>query len=297
MLSQPAPDHIKTPQPIRKLHAPTRALELTRPTRVMSLVALAAALAATSPTASAAVFGTSATTNFGQRANFGGTTTVGDTDSESDGGPGQLSASVLTNHPRGNAAGSATILPLTPSLRAAAQSNATSDVARGNAALNAAYRYDGPAPGVVSLTYAFDALQTTPAGTDTFTRAQGALLSDVTELLYGVSAYAEGGGTVQDSFSITFDEDDGPVITTSGTLTISVDPGEVFNVFLGLQTSAGGALASVDALNTLVGTLSTTAPGATITLVPEPASLALLALGSLCLRPRRPRHHTTPRRR
>ena len=266
------------------------------PLRTLSALAVTAAITGASVPASAAVFGTSASTVFGQRANFGGTTTVGSTDSESAGGQGELTASVLTSHPRGTASGSAAILALTPSIRAAAQSNTTGDVARGNAALNATYRYDGPTAGVVSLNYLFDAVQTSPSGTDTFTRVQGALLTDVTILNFGVSTYFEGGGTVEDSFSTTFNESDGPVITDSGTLTLNVAPGQEFNVLLGLQTSAGGSGASVDALNTLVGTLSSDVVGSTITVVPEPASLALLALGALCLCPRRSaRASDTPR--
>jgi len=240
-----------------------------------------------SPLSGAVVFGTSATTNFGERSGTG-VTTVGATVDDSDGGSGTLDALVISTNARGTAAGQASITSPIPTVRGRSQSTGSNDVARGNAAANGAYRFDGPTAGTISFSYAFTATQSASDGAATFFRAQGALLTDVTDLYFGRSSYFEGGGILEDSFSSTFDNEDDPAsISELGTLTMAVEPGQIFNVLLAVQTSAGGALANADAFSTLTGTLTSDVVGGTFTVIPEPSSLAFLALGGLVLARRR----------
>ena len=235
------------------------------------------------PLGAQTLFGTTASTNFGQRANFGGVTTVGSTTGESDGSEGSFSASVNTVDARGTAAGEAMIISPTPLIKGRAQSSTDNDVARGNAAINGAYRFDSATDGMVTFNYSFTATQSAPSGSDTFMRAQGALLTDVTDIYYGRSQYFEGGGNLEDSFSFTFDESNPTMITQTGSISMQAEAGQIFNLLLALQTSAGGAGAVADSFSTLTGTLTSNVAGASFTVVPEPSSLALLSLGGLLL--------------
>lgn len=248
--------------------------------RLVAFVALASSLAA-APAGAQTLFGTTASSNFGQRASFGGVTTVGSTTGETAGGDGFLSASVNTVDSRGSAAGEAMIISPTPLVRGRAQSFSDDDVARGNAAINGAYRFNSAVDGIVTFDYSFTATQSAPSGSDTFMRAQGALLSDVSAIFYSRSQYFEFGGTIEDSFREEVREDDPGTVNITGSMSMNAEAGQTFNLLLALQTSAGGAGAVADSFSTLTGTLSSNVSGATFTVVPEPSSLALISLGGL----------------
>ncbi len=236
---------------------------------------------AVAPLGAQTLFGTVASSNFGQRANFGGVTTVGSTFGDSDGGEGSTSASVNTVNSRGSAAGEAMIILPTPLVRGRAQSTTNNDVARGDAAINGAYRFDSATAGTVTFDYSFTATQSAPSGSSTFMRAQGALLTGVTEIFYGRSQYFEGGGNIEDSFRIEFRETDPTMITQTGSISMQAEADQIFNLLLALQTNAGGAGAVADSFSTLTGTLSSNVSGASFTVIPEPSSLALLGVGCL----------------
>ncbi|MGJ8644634.1 MAG: PEP-CTERM sorting domain-containing protein [Luteolibacter sp.] len=250
--------------------------------QLCALVAFAACSTVV-PVGAQTLYGTTASSNFGQRASFGGVTTVGSTTGENAGGEGFLSASVNTVDSRGSAAGEAMIISPTPLVRGRAQSSTGDDVARGNAAINGAYRFDSAVDGIVTFDYSFTATQSAPSGSDTFMRAQGALLSDVTDIYYGRSQYFEGGGTLEDSFRFDIDEEDPGTINITGSMSMNAEAGQIFNVLLALQTSAGGAGAVADSFSTLTGTLSSNVSGAGFTVIPEPSSLALLSFGGLLI--------------
>jgi hypothetical protein len=70
-------------------------------------------------------------------------------------------------------------------------------------------------------------------------RSQGALLTDVTDIYYGRSAYYEGGGILHDSFENQYNQDSNTDISDTAFMTVNLEAGQTFNLLDSNRKCAG----------------------------------------------------------
>lgn len=145
----------------------------------------------------------------------------------------------------------------------------------------ATYQYNGTSSGTVTYDWTLDAiLSEDDPNSAAFLRYRAGLISGADFYSTSYVDFFESSATVVDSINITSSESG--TIDESGSLTIDVDPGEVFYLSTLLQTYGGRAGGEADAFNTSVGSFSVSG-GSIVSLsaVPEPAAGSILALAGL----------------
>ena len=146
----------------------------------------------------------------------------------------------------------------------------------------ATYQYNGTTSGTVNYNWALDAVLTEmDPDSAAFLRYRAGLISGADFFTTSYVDFFESSADVVDS--INFTSDVAGTIDESGTLSIDVDPGEVFYLSTLLLTYGGRAGGEADAFNTSVGSFSVTGGGTIVSLsaVPEPAAGSLIALVGL----------------
>ncbi len=145
------------------------------------------------------------------------------------------------------------------------------------------YQYNGTGPGTVTYTFNVTATLVEPVGTSAFLRARAALITNPDFYDSNYSAHFESSANVLETYNFT--EGSAAVVDESGSISYTFNPGDYFYLLTALTTQAGKQGASSDASSTFLGDL--TVDNGTLTLIPEPTSLALLAIGGVALVRRR----------
>ena len=151
----------------------------------------------------------------------------------------------------------------------------------------AAYQYTGE----TSATVTYDWVLTANLVEDGLTNS--AFLRARTGLIAGADFYSsshvdfyESSASVEDS--MTYTKNDAGVVSEMGSISMTVNPGDVFHLTKSLQTWAGHSGAITDASNTFSGSISVS--GGSISAIPEPTGglAGLVMLGMVARRRRRP---------
>lgn len=156
--------------------------------------------------------------------------------------------------------------------------------------LMATYQYNGASSGTVTYNWALDAvLNESDPDSAAFLRYRAGLISGAEFYSTSYTDFFESSASVVDS--VDFTSNVAGSIDETGSLTIDVDPGEVFYLSTLLLTYGGRIGGEADAFNTSVGSFSVSGGGSIVSLsaVPEPAAgsmIALLGLAGLVVRRR-----------
>ena len=129
------------------------------------------------------------------------------------------------------------------------------DASQGYVGAMAAYQFSGAIAATVTYTYSLTATMVEAVDTAAFLRAQATFVTGADFFTTNQSDFAESSAFVHDEYEFT--QGVGGTVNESGTITMTVNPGDEFHLVLGLQTYAGRSGAITDAFSTWQGALTT----------------------------------------